>query len=287
LATKFNANRTDGVSGKPAGPDTGFIYTINEASGCLVEIFVADANRICNFLLDTGSDITIIKSNLLDKSKIILSNSSCRITGVTPGLEKSFGLTPLTLVLNDNLQIGYNFQVVNSNFNICVDGILGRDFIKEFRCLIDYDKFCFSINTGYLKCTLPISEKIVLPARSRVIKQANLNIGQDHVLESQLIADGVMCAQAIVGKDSYVEFLNATEKGVIVENFRPKLTPLSEFEIIHDETVKNSEIFQVKNSNFIPREKRLNDVLKLDSVPIAQNELKQLCRSYQDIFLLD
>jgi hypothetical protein len=54
-----------------------------------------------------------------------------------------------------------------------------------------------------------------------------------------------MCVQAIVGKDSYVEFLNITEKGGII-NFRPKLTPLSEFEIISDNILQNSSICQTK-----------------------------------------
>jgi Retroviral aspartyl protease len=153
-----------------------------------VEIFVADANRICNFLLDTGSDISILKSNFFSNNQIIRNNTSCSITGVTSGYEKSIGVTPLTLIFQNNARLSYEFQIVRDSFKICVDGILGRDFIKDHHCVIDYDKFRFSINTGYGECTIPISEKIALPARSRVIKQMRLNIDQDHVLESQLMA---------------------------------------------------------------------------------------------------
>ena len=40
----------------------------------------------------------------------------------------------------EDIRIGDEFHVVNDNLSIPVDGIIGMDFVRNYNCILDFDK---------------------------------------------------------------------------------------------------------------------------------------------------
>jgi Retroviral aspartyl protease len=257
---------------------------INGTDGCLVKMYVQNVGKLCTFLIDTGSDISIFKQQLITNLDNVDTTSSCNIIGVTSNTIKTIGLATLILKQNEHAKIEYNFQIVSEKFPIEVDGIIGRDFIKDFQCNIDYKNFTFSVQTNKLLWKFPILDAVVIPARCRVVRKVNLNITEDSLLEPQAIDKGIMSAQAVISNDSYVEFLNATENNYILYNFKPKVLPLSSFWL----AVQNDKPKHVNVVKTHDRKQKLLQVLNLDKVPeFATQRIKNLCLEFSDIFHLE
>jgi len=155
---------------------------------------------------------------------LLKANSSIIIRGATAGEIKSFGKTILTLQVSGNTEIAHDFQVVDKHFNIETDGILGRDFLKKYRCSIDYDTYTLNTHYENLKIETTLMDNwIMLPARSEVIRKISAQNLKNVLIESQEIQTGIFCANSIGGDICYVRFINATDKNTILKKFEPKV----------------------------------------------------------------
>ena len=74
--------------------------------------------------------------------------------------------------------VAHYFQVVQNNFSIPCDGIIGMDFIKKYNCILDfnYENDYFILRPSNLthSISIPITyeqNEIVLPPRSEVIRE--------------------------------------------------------------------------------------------------------------------
>lgn len=70
----------------------------------------------------------------------------------------------------NNISICHKFHVVPDDFGIPADGIIGKDFLKIHKCLIDYDEMSLSFQFNNVNISIPILEGpsdniITLPAR--------------------------------------------------------------------------------------------------------------------------
>jgi RNase H-like domain found in reverse transcriptase/Reverse transcriptase (RNA-dependent DNA polymerase)/Integrase zinc binding domain/Retroviral aspartyl protease len=281
VSTKHTRASSSTANGNPFRA----VRAINSASGCIVEIFVHNTNSICTFIIDTGSDISILKSEKLSEKQLIQNDSWCTITGVTSGQLKSIGLTNINLIVKNQLVV-HNFQIVEKKFPICTDGIIGRDFIQKFKCIINYEENIISINLNSNLVRLPLLDQIIIPARSRVIRKLNLNLAEESIILSHEVVKGVLCANTIVGLDPHIEFLNVTENDIKLENFSPKLIPLANFKVSQlNKYVKSDS----GDSSFDPkRAERLINELSLNNVPaFILEDVKSICTQYQDIFHLE
>jgi len=132
-------------------------------------------------MIDSGAEYSILKSNLLVKNHVIFKDPCCFITGVTPGEIKSIGTSELSLNFGDDMVLEHDFQIVPPEFPIFVDGILGKDFFENHKCIINYDTYIFTIHTKKFNVDIPFmvsleNGKFILPKRSQVIRQVNLDI---------------------------------------------------------------------------------------------------------------
>lgn len=121
-------------------------------------------------MIDTQADISLIKLNRLKPRECIDTSEVIRITGITDEPINTIGSLQATIG-NDDFNVDFPFQVVPDHFHIPSDGILGKDFLKRFKCNIDYDTMSLTFYVGNRLIILPISEgprehTIVLPARS-------------------------------------------------------------------------------------------------------------------------
>lgn len=241
----------------------------------------------CTFIIDTGADISIIKENSLNLTQNIFPKYKCIINGVTDGKINSIGIT-YTNILIDDLTIPAKFQVVDKNFPICTDGILGRDFLAEHGCNICLKSWLLTFSYKNHGIEIPIEDKfknqLVIPPRCQVVKKILLpNLQEDSVITGAEISPGVFIGSSIVNKnEQYVNILNVNSKLSLVPfnlNNNIKVTPLSMYDKIE---IPKKNIKEKRNQKLF-EELKFDDIEDRD----AKAQLKQLCINYSDVFALE
>lgn len=241
-------------------------------------------NCKCSFIVDSGADISIFKSEKILPNQRIDVNKKFKINGITNKTIETIAETETYLVTDEGLTLVHNFQIVQNDFPIPTDGILGRDFLVKYKCTINYEYWLLNLNISNQILTLPINDNsnnsFTLPARCEVIRNIpNFDVTEDSVVLSQEIQPGVFCGNTIVSPTSkFVKFVNTTGNQVVVHNFKPSVDLLQNYDKVNNNSIKT-------NNN-----SRLNDLsLYLDTsrVPIyAKQKLMNLIAKYQDVFCL-
>lgn len=90
-------------------------------------------NELPNFLIDTGSEINLIKIGSLENGIEIKKNKTYSLAGISDQLINTLG--QVTIKFND---ISCNFNVVKNDFPITEDGILGIEFLKSEQCTLSF-----------------------------------------------------------------------------------------------------------------------------------------------------
>lgn len=102
-----------------------------------------------NFLLDTGSNDSLINGDAVKKLELAYEK--------TQSISEVYGIGGKTVVSHvninfeyKNIKFKYNFQVANltptfdvikQETGVVIHGILGSCFFKEFKYILDFDKF--------------------------------------------------------------------------------------------------------------------------------------------------
>jgi len=117
--------------------------------------------------------------------KNIKNNYTINIQGTSQEVTKSKGRTSIEIQTSKYI-IPHNFQIVNLEFAILCDGILGIDFIKKYNCQIGSkpSKDWLIIRTNNLKYPIYLpktsssgNSSTILPARKN-----QLSLAEDSVL---------------------------------------------------------------------------------------------------------
>lgn len=105
--------------------------------------------------VDSGSDLTLLKVEFVNMNQIN-NLDVVKIVGVTEGTLKSLGSTLIEFYVRDKI-FKYRVQIMDNDFPIAADGILGRDFLQEFGIVISYDDNTLIFNENLY---LPICQYI-------------------------------------------------------------------------------------------------------------------------------
>lgn len=238
----------------------------------------------CSLMIDCGSDISVLKASKIKYQQKYNPNDFCTIAGIGEGTVYSYG-SITTNLQTDELNIQQKFHLVDDNFPIPTDGILGRDFLAAYKCCIDYNSWIITINYNNNHISVPINEKTlttrIIPPRCEIIKKLEIpNLNEDMVTIANEIKPGLMYANCIINNDNkFVKFINTTTENVFIPtNFVPTMVPLRNF-YITDKSANNVS----KNT----RNNQLLQELQLDHIdPQIKQELEDLCMQYNDIFAL-
>lgn len=237
-------------------------------------------------MIDTGADISIIKENS-DVFNDIQNNKIIDIRGIGEGVINSKGLVSIELQ-TDKYIIPYKFHLLNSDFAIPCDGIIGLDFIKTFNCKIDYNSLedWFIIRPQNL--TYPIyvpitfssgTNSTLLPARSQVIRKIKLSSAEENILiPNQEIKPGVYVANTIAtAQNTFVRFLNTTDKCQIVGINNIKFESLSNYDVVQNpkDNRKESVINKLKKNFPILFKKQLEEICTEYSDDLKPNQSQQ------------
>lgn len=141
-------------------------------------------------MIDTGADISIFKLNKVLENQLIDSNQKCTISGISGEKMETFASADTFLTFQNATTLKQRFHLVDNNFPIHTDGILGRDFFINYKCNINYQTWMLSFNCKNEEFNVPIednlNDKFILPERCEVIRRIpNVNIYEDSLVCSQ------------------------------------------------------------------------------------------------------
>lgn len=243
-------------------------------------------NSIKTFLIDTGADISVIKISQVNE---INKRNVIKISGITQGCESTLGTSNLT-VFHNHFAFEKAFHVVEDNFPIPTDGLLGMDFFNKFSTIINYDNFTLSLNLSNKRIYVPINNHmgcntLLIPPRSEVYRIVpNIILKEDAVVSNAEIADGVFIAGSIIDKNfPVVRLLNVNIEPAIIHNIKINCEPLSNFEIAtgslpsREQTVceiissANSHIHKDVKNNFLNLINKYTDVFACENEKLTTN----------------
>lgn len=213
-----------------------------------------NTNTKLTFLIDTGADISLIK-NSSDNFQDIDQNTITNIFGVGEGSTTSLGLVNIELATN-NYIIPHNFHIVNSNFPIPTDGIIGIDFIKKYNCKLDFntEEDWLILRPDNITCPInvPITHTIgnnstLLPARSEVVRLIKLDTSDEQILiPNQEIDTGIFIANTITtSKNTVIRIINTTKRNQIINIDKIQFESLNKYEIV--KTIDNERNEHMKH----------------------------------------
>jgi len=236
---------------------------------------------VANLLLDTGSELNLIKLNKLQDDILVTSTNIYTMQGISDKLVDTLGSTMLTVSL-DNEKYETEFQVVDSTFPIVGDGILGNPFLRANKIIID---------VGKEELTTKSEETHIIPARCELIIPIQVDThdqsGQNVLIHAQELSKNILCGNVlnvIKNKQILINVMNPTE--VSQEIVIPKLTDLTHevFEIV---SMNNTRTVK-KYNNTGNRIQILKDTLSSDHMNYEEKEaILELCSEYADIFFLE
>lgn len=102
----------------------------------MVETKQTISNKI-ELLIDTGSDLNLIKLNHLDPTVLVDKTIRYNLTGINTEVTQTLGKVSLTVHWG-HTEVTTDFHVVHPNFHILKEGILGKPFFKENQQSINF-----------------------------------------------------------------------------------------------------------------------------------------------------
>ena len=245
------------------------------------------SGSINTFLLDTGSDITLFKYNESLDMKNINTSLKYNLAGIGKGKTPTIGAIS-TNFLFKNYQINHNVHLVDKDFPIPCDGIIGHDFIKKYNCVLDYvdEGPCWFVIRPKLQAQItveilhsPKPNTLTIPARAEVIRYINIESTESEVfVPTQMLATGVFTGNAIVNtKHPFVRIINTTDDDLFLENYRIESESLSAYyQVSFKQTEQTTE-----------RDTEILNKLSKNCASHAKDKLLNLCKDYTDVFALE
>lgn len=273
--------------GKPAGPPTGpvggnlKVFTLDLSFSNFIVVFCKMTNSNITLLIDTGADISVFKRTKIRFDQMITTSNRCKIRGVTKGIQDTIGTTETNISI-DEYTLNHTFHIVSNEFPIPSDGILGRDFISKYKCLLDYSNWTMTFRVGHERICVPIynnpqEDIIIIPPRCEIFRQVNSlkYLSQDALVTNKEIKNGIFVARSIVSKDNpIVKIINTTCETATITNLKLETANLDDFNIYNIEPETTD------------RRNNLLKQLNLDVPEHVKTDVLTLCSEFSEIFAL-
>lgn len=239
-------------------------------------------NEQIPFILDSGASCSIIAVQLVSSTLKINRNDTIKIRGVN-------GNTTARGSINVNLNYGdLSFQqklyVVN-DLPPNVPALLGTDFLLKYEATLNFKRSTIIVTVGGDRVELPVNSPlaamICVPARSEITAFLDVDFKTEHVLLNEEIKPHVFIANTIIRPINGripVKILNVSNKPVILNELKPKMNKLENYDIIQlKELEENTE-----RANKLLKELKLNHLKGEEKAIISK-----ICLKYKDIFCLE
>lgn len=260
-------------------------FSINPSCSNFVVLRLDFLETECTLLVDSGAEISIFKASKILPTTFVNTNDQCYISGINDHSVSTLGTATTNILLPNQGKLQHKFHLVDGQLPIPTDGILGRDFLRNYFCSINYDTWML---TGRCKSEffeIPIHDdmdgNIFLPPRCEVFRR--INIGDTHktfLVKSNEIVPGVFISNSIIDSNNpFLKFLNTTNETVKVKrNFSRYLSDIENYEIFSFNKLPSDD----------SRHQHLLSELNLENTPQdVKLNVMNLCKKYQDIFALE
>lgn len=118
----------------------------------MVKISISD--QILELTIDTGAQISILKPNKLHGNTRIAVHDKLKIMGIAKEAALfSIGRVTSSIFINE-ISFKHDFHIINNNFNLQSDGIIGNDFLIKYGALINYID-------GSIQFNIPVDKEII------------------------------------------------------------------------------------------------------------------------------
>lgn len=262
------------------------IFTVQTAYSNFITLKIDASDRYNTFLIDSGAEISLIKAENVQPAELVNVQEKCNITGINRESIETLGTISTQINLPNGNKIPQKFQIVSQEIPIPTDGILGRDFLVNYKCIINYDTW---ILNGYhnhseqfeLTIEDSLNGDLILPPRCEVFRKFDTrHLKEEFVLEATELEAGVFCSNSILTpNESIIKIINTTHKSVKIPKACPSgITPLSKYEIY-----TFNQCTQDNRNETLFKELNIDDkLIDYDT----KEKLNQLCAKYNDIFAL-
>jgi len=169
-------------------------------------------NNMVKLMLDTGSEVNIIKISALKDDTMVYENTILSLAGITEHLTRTLGTTILQLKMGSILY-PTEFHVVQSVFPIPHDGLLGKPFIIGRETILNFKtKELILTDPSDIELQPRTETLIAIPFR----KQEE---GEIFLIPAQNITETVICCNTINKVQSQqilISVINPTEYAVTI-----------------------------------------------------------------------
>lgn len=191
------------------------------------------------FLVDTGADISVLKELSIEEGHMCYPELKCQIKGITEQYIETCALLPSKIIFNESFHLDHDFHIVNQDFPIACDGILGKDFFSKYSCKIDFETNCLEIPLPEFCIELDlinVPQKVIIPPRSENITSIAVNLKNncEYICTSMEVITGVFVGNTIVKPLNNVvtiNIINSTEQLVEIDANNLNFKNLSDFDI--------------------------------------------------------
>lgn len=158
---------------------------------------LADQPHEILFLIDTGSDVSLVKLDSLSPQTKVNTDNKIFIRGITGKEEPTLGSISEGVVVCDNIYT-HEFHVIPSAIPLETSGIIGKDFLQKYNIGIDFknNSLCFPTEdkTGEIKA------KIIFDNSEKEQKEIIEKVCQDFDDLFFIEGEHLSCTNAITHK---------------------------------------------------------------------------------------
>lgn len=269
-------------------------YTVTFANNnhdCIpVNLDIRSGDQTLNMLIDTGASLSILKKSCIDGETICFPQNKCKIKGISNDVVYTLAKCTGNIILENGDKISQNFQIVPDDFPIPCNGILGKDFLKANKCIINYSKNSLEllsndyIGSFNLRTCNDSSNSILVPARSEKLINLSFDLkpNGEYFCESLEIIEGIFLANSLIKIENnvaYTSIINATEKDYILKTNSVNIVSLDSYDVFKlydwDDSIEN-------------RLAKLESIISTKHMNTEEStSILQICRDYNDVFLLE
>lgn len=185
-------------------------------------------------------------------------------------------------IIVQNIEFEHKFHLTSDDFPIPSNGIIGKDFLKRFKCLVDYGEMILTIRNKDEFIKIPIKSELMdgvseLPPRSETFKIFHIKSEKfPCIVEPQEIENGILVPSSIVYEpNSWLRVLNTHDDVKLINTEVIKTKPTSDFHILQ---------IQKDDPHTTNRLRNLQSMLKKKTPEFMRSKVIDLCMSFSDIF---
>lgn len=239
------------------------------------------------FIIDTGADISLLKKNFIKDDILCDPEKKFTIQGITNENIKTLASVKSKILLPRQISLDHEFQIVEKNFPISCAGILGKDFLLNYKCILNFEVLTLELKYNNLQFIFDLCPEnkfnFTFPSRSeKIIKlpiKAKDNV--ECVCPSQILSTGIYLASSIVkplNNEALFSVININDFPVTLNELNIKYEDLNDYTILN----LNSWSDLIEN-----RLEKIDSEINLSGLNSEESEsVKFLCREFNDIFYL-